>query len=370
MQSNRQNPDTTSTHNALRCIVLALLLACAGCEVVHIIPNDSSIRAVLRAAPHYSFPGGGRDSSDCNCPAHWDGDTLFVFNSCNGLRRSSGPGLFTMSTVVDVELNDIIDNSGPYWIESTWKDADGTLYAWYHNEPSGICPGTTLTVPRIGAAVSYDNGRTFIDLGLIIETRDTINCNAQNGYDAGGNGDFSVLPDSAHEYFYFFFSIYGGNLWEQGVAVARMRFADRKSPVNNVWKWSEGGWSEPGLKGMATPIFPAVKNWADSATDAFWGPSVHWNTHINRYVILLNRAKGPPGYNQEGSYVTFNQDIGDPYGWTTPVKVFDGGLWYPQVIGTDPTKKETDKLAGRVARFFMHGISDWEILFLNPYESP
>jgi hypothetical protein len=345
-------------------LIPVFLLTCAGCQVTHIIVDNSSIRAVLRGAPHFSFP----DSTDSNSPALWAGDTLFLFNSCSGVRRSSGADLFNLKKIITPELDNFAD--GYYWIESTWKDEDGTIYAWYHNEPQGICPGNNLTAPRIGAAVSYDNGRTFKNLGFIIETRDTINCNAKNGFDAGGNGDFSVLPDSAREYFYFYFSIYAGDISEQGVAVARMRFVDRQAPVNKVWKWREGGWNEPGLKGRATPIFPASKNWAEAATDAFWGPSIHWNTHINRYVILLNRAKGPPGYAQEGIYVTFNPDIADPFGWTTPARIFNGGTWYPQVMGIDSTRKETDKIAGRVARLFIGGASEWEILFLNPYELP
>ena len=181
-----------------------LLLACAGCQVTHIIVGSSSIRAVLRDALHFSLPGG-MDSTDSNSPAHWDGDTLFLFNSYNGVRRSSGAGLFNLNRVITTELDTF--TNGNYWIESTWKDKDGALYAWYHNESEGICPGTNLVAPRIGAAVSYDNGRTFKNLGFIIETRDTVNCDAQNGFDAGGNGDFSVLPDSAREYFYFF-SVY------------------------------------------------------------------------------------------------------------------------------------------------------------------
>jgi hypothetical protein len=350
-------------------VLSILILVCTGCEVARIVEDTSIIRAVLRPAPYFSFPGGGADSTDCNCPAHWDGNTLFLFNSCDGIRRSNGPDLFHMNNVITVPLDTSMEDGG-YWIESTWKDADGALYAWYHNEPDGICLESNLTAPRIGAAVSYDNGQTFTNLGIIIETRDTVNCDAQNGFDAGGNGDFSVLPDSAKQYFYFFFSVYGGDISEQGVAVARMAFGDRKDPVNKVWKWHDNGWNEPGLKGLATPIFPAVKNWANAETDAFWGPSIHWNTHINRYVILLNRAKGPPGYFQEGAYVTFNPDIADPLGWTVPVRIFQGGWWYPQVVGIDPTMKETDKLAGRVARFFMHGVSEWEILFLNPDEMP
>jgi hypothetical protein len=102
----------------------------------------------------------------------------------------------------------------------------------------------------------------------------------------------------------------------------------------------------------------------------FWGPSIHWNSNLNLYVILLNRTKGRPGWPQEGVYVTFNDDLGDPKRWTPPKKILDKGKWYPQVIGTDKSRRETDKLAGRVARFFMGGESRSEIVFLKPDVTP
>jgi hypothetical protein len=341
---------------------------CAGCDLFSPYSIDSSsMRAVLRFAPPLYFPQG-YDSTDCNSPAHWDGDTLFMFNSYHEVRRSKGPSLFRLGKVTTSSYNNNVN--GGRWIESTWKDEDGALYAWYHNEPVGICPESDLTAPRIGAAVSYDNGRTFTDLGFIIEARDTINCEALNGFDAGGNGDFSVLPDSAREYFYFFFSVFAGDVSEQGVAAARMRYEDRDNPVGKVWKWYDGGWDEPALYGRATPVFPAMVDWVQADADAFWGPAIHWNTYLNRYVMLLNRAKGPPGFYQEGIYMAFNPDIGDPLGWTEPVRIYRAGDWYPQVVGIDSTKHETDKVAGRVARFFMHGYSEWEMVFLNPYEEP
>jgi len=39
--------------------------------------------------------------------------------------------------------------------------------------------------------------------------------------------------------------------------------------------------------------------------------------------------------------------------------------WYPQVVGLDKFREETDKLAGRVARLFIRGKSEWEIVFLK-----
>jgi hypothetical protein len=353
---------------ALFASLIAAVFYSLNCSVFSPYDIDAShLRALIRPAPFLKFPMG-QDSTDCNSPAHWDKDTLFLFNSFNTVHRAKGSSIFHLNklttSVFDTQAN------GNRWIESTWKDENGQLYAWYHNEPGGLCPESDFTAPRIGAAVSTDNGRTFRDLGFIIETRDTINCNVKNGFFAGGNGDFSVLPDSARENFYFFYTAYAGDVSEQGMVIARMSYADRDDPVGKVWKWYNGEWNEPGLKGKATPVLQAVKNWAEDSTDGFWGPSIHWNTHIHRYVILLNRAKGPPGFAQEGIYITYNPDISDPLGWTKPVRIYREGFWLPQIIGIDSTKQETDKFCGRVARFFMDGISQWEMVFLNPGEFP
>src|SRR5262249_56124526 len=107
--------------------------------------------------------------TDCNSPAHWDGATLYVFNSSAHPWRNAGPDLFHLNeshqpVQFDTEM------SGGRWFESTWKDEDGTLYGWYHSEPAGICserlPAKRLTAPRIGAARSADNGATWQDLGI------------------------------------------------------------------------------------------------------------------------------------------------------------------------------------------------------------
>lgn len=76
--------------------------------------------------------------------------------------------------------------------------------------------------------------------------------------------------------------------------------------------------------------------------------------------MLLNKAKGQ-GWKQEGIYISFNEELANPLGWSQPEKIFSEGRWYPQVIGLE--KGETDKLAGKRARFFMGGVSQWEIVF-------
>ena len=113
----------------------------------------------------------------------------------------------------------------------------------------------------------------------------------------------------------------------------------------------------------ATPLIAPTQAWhdGDDKVDAFWGPAVHWNTAIEQYVMLLNRAKDE-SYTQEGIYVSYAPELDDPTLWTAPQKLMNGGRWYPQVVGS-PTGTGTDKLAGASARFFMSGKSEWIISF-------
>jgi hypothetical protein len=81
----------------------------------------------------------------------------------------------------------------PMWIEAAFLDDDQRLWAWYHHEPGGLCAGSSLTAPKIGALVSEDGGRTFRDLGIVLEDGHPIRCDSKNGFFAGGHGDFSVI---------------------------------------------------------------------------------------------------------------------------------------------------------------------------------
>jgi hypothetical protein len=310
----------------------------------------------LRPASHLQLPG----ATDSNSPGHWDGPTFYLFNSIGHPYRSYGSNIFQLGNTAAVTFNDTVN--GGRWMEATWRATNGTLYGWYHNEPSGLCPSSGLTAPKIGAVKSTDNGANWTDLGVVLEARPgTLICDAQNGYFAGGNGDFSVMLDDAQQYLYLFISTYAGDATEQGVAVARMAWSDRDAPAGKVWKWHGGNWLEPGLGGYVTPIFPATVAWERPDCEALWGPSVHWNTYLQQYVMLLNRAQGT-GWIQEGIYITYSTNLADPSGWSAPEKLLNGGAWYPQVIGLEQGQG-TDKSAGALARYFQGGVSDFEICF-------
>ena len=325
----------------------------------------------VREAPAVILPGGSVGtgallSIDCNSPVEWDSaGNLFLFTSSQHPYRTSGANLYELEWPANpVTLFPRADVRGGIWLEATYRAGDGKLYGWYHNEPPGICGSSSrLTAPRIGALVSYDDGLSWQNLGIVLEApTGTLNCGTQNYYFAGGNGDFSVLLDQSTQYFYFFFSTYHQQVAEQGVAVARLRFEDRDAPVGKVVKWHNGGWNEPGLGGRVTVTIPVQVDWHRANANAYWGAAVHYNTYLESHVMLLNHAIDK-NWTQEGIYISFNDDLSNPLGWSAPQRLPLSGKtdWYPQVIGTEGG--ETDKLASQVARFFMSGRSLWQLVF-------
>jgi hypothetical protein len=353
-------------------------------------PKESTAVApwvILHEAPLLKFPGvkrtDGSEVVDSNSPIHWDGSTLYLFNSDDHPWRFSGPDLFDLGDPISTLLGQT-NNRLSIWIESTWKDDEGTLYAWYHYEPDDVCRSNTHlpTAPRIGALRSKDNGVNWEDIGFVLEAPlDSLQCDTASPWDAGGEGDFSVILDREKQYFYFFFSSYVRQFRERGVGVARMRYLDRDHPSGKVWKRYRGQWSEPGLGGHSTPIFPAKINWHQKDANLFWGPAIHWNEYLKTFVIVLNHAMDTT-MTQEGIYITFNRDLAAPEAWPEPRKILtrDGikkamagtqgdpviveNGWYPEVVSTE--KGGTDKSIGRTGRFFMAGISRLAITFVKP----
>ena len=321
------------------------------------LPLLAQRASVRQASPEY-LPA----PVDSNSPAFWVDGQLNILTSTGMVLLSRGSSLFFQNETDAVDLEG--QQHIPVWVEAAWLDDDGTLLLWYHHEPGGICPSNGLTQPVIGAAVSYDGGRSMIDLGVVLTAADLPSCDAKNGYFAGGHGDFSVFRHSDGS-FYFYFSNYGGDVSVQGIAVARMAYEDRFQPQGAVWKYFQGEWNEPGLGGQVTPIIRTKVAWQLENTDSFWGPSIHWNTHLGTYVMLLNHSCCEPGWKQEGIYVSFNGDLSNPEGWSAPQLVLKdfgfGPAFYPQIQGLE--QDGTDKQAGRVARLYVHGVSHWEIEF-------
>ena len=320
--------------------------------------GSSAVRVELQSAPLLELPG----EVDSNSPAVWHRvggrNLLFIMTSMAGQPwRAWGTGLTGLGAPRQVALGDW--QEGGIWMEAVVRDDDGTWYGYYHNEvPAAMCRAAgTKVVPRIGAARSVDQGATWEPLGLILEAPPrTYDCTTDNKYFVGGVGDFSVQLDRQSQDLYFFYSLYMRSQGQQGVGVARRAWADRDDPSGKITIWRNGIWLPATGAGSITnprwiypagsPIFPAAESWHDddNVVDAFWGPSVHWNSYLSKYVMLLNRAKDV-AFAQEGIYVSSAASLEDPRQWSAPSKILNGGKWYPQVMGIE-AGTGTDKTAG------------------------
>ncbi len=329
-----------------RLVLVALLLA--GSQ------DARAQEATLIQGPLITFPA----DVDSNSPAFWAEGRLRVFNSLHHPFLSEGRSVARLDNPVGVVFSGGV--SGPRWMESVIQEEDGTLYGFYHHEPAGVCEGKTA--PQIGAARSRDGGFGWDDLGIIIAASpNSRRCVTENLYFVGGEGDFSAILDPERAFVYFVFSGYPNAVENQGIAVARMPWADRDRPAGRAFKWRDGQWTAPGLGGRGTPIYSARASWHQAGTDAFWGPSVHWNTFLGKYVILMTRASDSD-FATAGIYIAYADALGDPFSWTEPRLLLEGGAWYPQVMGLE-RGRGTDSHAGEYARFFMGGRSDFFIRF-------
>lgn len=337
-------------------------------------PPPRTPTARLVPASPVAFPS----DADSNSPAVWervDGRLeLFVLTSVAGL-ATRHTGAHMLRLVPDGPVSFTNYPGHGVWFEAVIPDVDGTWYGYYHNEwPAEDCPDDPRTIPRIGAAKSTDFGGTWQDLGVILEAPPaSYDCASTNMYFVGGVGDFSAVLDADAQYLYVLFSQYSRRDTLQGVAIARMPWADRDLPSGKLAVWlRDDTWAPPRMADdedtervvhwPGTPIFPAVDGWHEGeSVDAFWGPSVHYNTFLKQYVMLLNRAKDVH-WAQEGIYISFTPTLADPASWSAPQRLMIGGRWYPQVVGNE-IGTGTDRAAGERARFFAGGRSDHLIQF-------
>ena len=351
----------------------ALIVFGGGAAAQTTVPRVPTATLIPAATLTFEAP------ADSNSPAVWEMVSgrlsLFLFTSFSGWStRVVGNDVATVRPVGRVAFAPEAPPHG-VWFEAIIPAPDGTWYGYYHNErPADVCGETARMLPRIGAARSTDFGANWEDLGTILEAPpETFACDSTNRYFVGGVGDFSVILDQDSRWLYFFFSQYADREGTQGVAVGRMPWASRDQPRGRVAVWWRGMIWAPPRRGRDTtatdyiysagmPIYRAADDWHDGRTvDAYWGPSVHWNTYLEQYVMLLNRAVDS-NWHQEGIYVAFSPTLNDPTAWSEPRRLLAGGEWYPQVIGLEPGVG-TDKIAGATARLFMSGRSRYLISF-------
>jgi len=355
----------------MRRVGLAVLL---GLALVPLRAQNGGPSARLVSAPQMTIDA----HVDSNSPFVWDLvdgiPTLFAFASWGGVPDLlAGPELSSLRRVGPIT---VMPGAGHgIWMEAVVADEGGTWYGYYHHEvPAEGCGRPDRAILSIGAARSRDRGLTWENLGIVLEAPPgTEACGSSNQLLLGGVGDPSAVLDANHAFLYLYFSQYGKPAAQQGVAMARMPWADRDNPAGAFVVLQHGAWipaqevdagaDVPRWEYPAGTALVAVgRPWhdADPAVDAFWGASIHWNTYLERYVMLLNRAKNEH-WDNEGIYISFSAALNDAAAWSLPRKLMNGGGWYPEVVGIEPGG--TDRQAGQRARFFLTGQSNRYIEF-------
>ncbi|MGE0154456.1 MAG: hypothetical protein AB7R90_17705 [Reyranellaceae bacterium] len=351
------------------------------------IEDLATIAVEIRPAPRLTLHGPTGDGAvlartDCNSPVLRQAGRALAFVSHYAprgrtWRRAAADPFDTAATLQQVRLLDDPAPTVGKWIESVWREPQdgpvdggmgGRLFGWYHAEEPADCPALLprrLFVPHIGALLSDDDGASWRFLGEVLRApRDQIDCGFANGFVTGGYGDFCVVAEG--DFFYLHYSSYVADQAAQGVCVARYPIAARERPAG-VQHWRDGVWRMMGDHELPHPLLPAQRGWRHADPESFWGPALHFNRGLECWAMLLNHAQGGRDIHQEGIYVAFNRRLADPGGWTQPRRIVQGGFWYPQAIGLGP--EDGDASADLVARFFIAGVSEWQIRF-GPAAAP
>jgi hypothetical protein len=281
------------------------------------------VRVEWRPAPPVRLHAPPVFRADCNTPVLGEDGRLLAFPAHfrpigHSLRRAGAAPFAFPGPPVPVVIVDDPDPGVGKWIESVWRAPDGALYGWYHAERPAPCP-RRITTYAVGALVSHDDGARWRHLGVVLEPRpDEIDCAFDNGWFAGGYGDFTVVPDGDGTHFLLHLTSYHAADTAQGIVVARYPTAARDRPAGKLEWWTEGGW-RPRHAAPPRPVIRPVRGWRHPDPDAHWGPAVHHNRDIDRWVMLLNRtAGGDRDLVQREIAVSFNRDPVDPAGWSPP----------------------------------------------------
>lgn len=338
---------------------------------LHYVPQPSA-DLEWYATDHFSLPGPKNDASSTLI---WIEDQAHLFYNywslADGRAYSEiarGRDIATLETQEAVTIGNDAFNTHR-WFESILPAEDGTLYGFYHSEEKNPC-GFYIKSPEIGMTKSTDQGRTWVNMGIVLKADDNQNdCSAANGFFSNGAGDFAAIYDREKKFVYILFSNYPmqDRIHNQGVAAARIAVPDLDNPVGKVFKWYNGSYSEPGIDGQATPFFRTFKDFTAPDPDSYWGPSVHYNNFLKKYVMVMTRTKGGNStkalWPTEGIYMSTNEDLSDPNGWSAPTKIVHGGNWYPQFIGFNRNAADSSTEMGEWGRFFMEGRSYYIVRF-------
>jgi hypothetical protein len=279
---------------------------------------DQAQRAALgRGDPYFFWP----DGSIAFLPA---GDQ-YRFFAPNGGRTARMLGTFD-DPGATLETGGIsiqgIDPQFPFASGgSIYRDPEtGMLLLFYHAERY-LEGNPSLFHASLGIAVSEDEGQSFRNLGIILETNASPNANAPCCADMGGAP--YMIQDGQ---FYLYFRDRMADLYDIQLAVATAPVAEvveaARNGTTSPWFKYFNGAKEPGLMGRSSPL-------EEYNPGAAWF-SVSHNTYLNKFIMAVASHPGA----DNGLYLIASED---GITWSPRVLVYqcDCDLTYPTIISPD-----------------------------------
>lgn len=204
-------------------------------------------------------------------------------------------------------------NDGGMWLIGVSDLKDGRLAGFFHAE-SHWYPRTTQgwkAYKSIGVAYSEDNGLTWGAPVPILKHLE----NKPETPSWSGLGDGCVIYNHLKNRYYCYYTPASGSTT---ISMAVSSVPD--GAPGSWYKWYNGEFSQPGIGGLQTPV-------AELSSRPGANPSVHWNTYLNRFVMVWHGWDGK-------IYISTSEE-GEV--WETPQLLIDEGskTWYPVVVGDD-----------------------------------
>lgn len=218
-------------------------------------------------------------------------------------------------------------NNGGSWLMSVLPKPNNDFIGFYHAEYHWFPRNSSgIAWKSIGVTHSNDKGKTW-EAGKQIITSATTKPASPTW---GGTGDCCVVWDHINNRWLCYYQ-------EQYISMA-ISYDPQGAP--GTWKkYYYGDFTEDGLGGWQSPL-PGL------STVPGGNPSVHWNTYLNKWVMVWH------GWSPAQIYISVSSN---GINWDTPksiiVSELGGRAWYPTIIGI------TDVVAGQVAKIYYADIS-------------
>ena len=330
---------------------------------------------------------GPNNRTDTPSRAFWNGSEFSMYVGGGHTYNMRGPDMRSVSEAWDFYADasasltpgsaGAFDDGGAWLLHAEVATENTNLVrGWYHAEQ---CRGGASNRKTMAYCESADGGRTFQKVCAADTTRNYPNnqfITSWTGYNGNTNRDHTGDGRIARvgDYYYcYFMPVVGG----ASPHVARSAVADHGRP-GTWWKYFDpagdggrnGTWSEPGLGGRSSSLFPATAG-------IVYGREMTWNDGLNRFMLEAHGFSVP---GCSGIYLSFSTN--NLFGWERapyPLVVYEGNgaSWDRDIIPA----KELHAYQGFAAldgatdgRFptagsTRFGTSFWYMVtYLNPHE--